>query len=414
MNADLNEARIEAVKSATVIINGISRCLWLKDLDLLLINTLMVSQGISFYSITNEWSERNYRHVGLMYGGGIAILSILLMMIGYFIYLPLVIISIVLGRYLWLRRSLTLMTRSSKWHHNTLKVAKYLVLNAKATQKNSLFNESEKMSIKYTMLRYIKDRNSISGASYLNLFAHIDSEVNFYGMLHGVIDDVLLYAVEQEVSSETNTFRRHQKDSSTKQSHFSKNMHHTGNKAGLLEAAPETTQKEVAKESMQAFTSALLSVNQDKQDPDNTGKNIIDEKKEAQENQAEKDMGFSEEDESQVIDASCTSTEVTTDHESKDISDSTDDEPLVDDRQVSSFGEGAQEDNNEDGEDGEDGEERFNLDDLDDDDFELEDKVESSSVTESESESHDELDDMLEDIDDDTLKSLGLTEDDLK
>src|SRR5690554_111368 len=115
MNKRLEHARIDAIKSATEIINGISKSLRFRDLDLLLINMLMISPSLSFYAINDEWQERDYRHVGLAYGGGVAAISILLYTIGLFIYLPIILSILVAARYIWLRKELTDLAKSEKW-----------------------------------------------------------------------------------------------------------------------------------------------------------------------------------------------------------------------------------------------------------------------------------------------------------
>lgn len=191
----LEAARIDAVKSATEIINGISRSLTFKDIDLLLINTFILPRQDNIYQVCDDWANRDYRQVGLVYGGTLAVVSLLLMAMNSFALLPIVLFVAVFARYVMLRRALTTLSRRRSMHQFTMDIARYVILRNKIEGKKTTFRD---ISTKYTTLKYARDRSSISGCDFIRLFVSLDMEIDFYNMLHGVIDDVLEYVIDGE------------------------------------------------------------------------------------------------------------------------------------------------------------------------------------------------------------------------
>lgn len=359
MQKELEDARVEAVKSATEIINSISKNLIFKDLDLLLIDILMTPRELSFYSITDDWSSRDYRQVGIIYGGALAILSIILLATGLFFYLPLILFAIISGRYIHLRHQMTTMARSKACHLQTLKICKYLVLNGKKQKKKTPFKG---MAVKYTMLKYIRDRESISGSDYLNMFTHIDDEVDFYGLLHGVIDDVLVYAVACEESLPTDDAYDKDPDSQGETSY---------EEPDVLGDPPEKTNRDQAEKDKNIFKDSLLS-------------EASSEEKESNFPDSKEEDTPSDDDDHEADHAAMNSDDM--ENSEEDIEQNTSEDKIKETE--------IEEDDD------------FSLDDLDEDELDIQ-------LPDHEDGEDDEIED-IDDYDDDVLEEIGLAEEDLK
>lgn len=257
---DNQEARVHAVRmdstrSANEIINGLDNLFRLKDLDLFLVDRFMCPTGLPLSEANPSWRERDHRQASMIYGGAIAALGILMHSAGALLYMPLVVFILVLSRFLHLRNEINIFARRKSTHSQMLDIVKYAVLREKVEKKPTIFSD---MYIKYSTLRYIKNRRNINGKNFLTVFLSFDKTLQFSDMLNEVVDDVLNYVIEQEHSDISDLVRRmDSNDEDDVDFEDDREWTHTSPENGFLQDPPDTTQKDKADSERKKFSSIL-------------------------------------------------------------------------------------------------------------------------------------------------------------